>query len=72
MSLQLLSEPVRAGSSAIVLYSGTPDRRVAWSLTGPGTLTPISNYTDSTGRAAAIFTPVSAGDSVTIQVSAGA
>lgn len=72
MSLTLLTNPVRAGGQAMVLYRGTPNRRVVWSLTGPGTLEAVTEYTDAAGRAAAIFTPASAGDAVTIGVSAGA
>jgi hypothetical protein len=72
MSLQLLTNPVRAGSASMVLYKGTPNRRVVWSLTGSGTLTPITEYTDTGGISAAIFVPATAGDSVTIGVSAGA
>jgi hypothetical protein len=72
MSLQLLSNPVREGASAFVLYKGTPNRRVVWSLTGPGNLAAVTEYTDATGCAAAIFTPDAAGDTVTIEVNAGA
>lgn len=72
MSLALMSQPVRAGGTAVVIYQGVPDRRVVWSLTGPGTLVPVTDYTDHAGRAAAVFTPAAAGDSVIIEVSSSA
>ena len=63
---------VRAGSATLLVYSGVAARRVTWTLTGPGTLAPLSNMTDRNGLAAARFTPAAGGDVVTIGVSAGA
>jgi hypothetical protein len=58
--------------SALVIYAGTADRSVEWSLSGSGTLTAISSYTDHNGQAAARYTPGTEGDPATITVSAGA
>jgi hypothetical protein len=58
--------------SAMVVYTGTADRSVEWTLTGSGTLTAITSYTDHNGQAAARYTPGTEGDLVTITVTAGA
>jgi hypothetical protein len=63
---------------ALVIYTGTADRSVEWSLTGNGTLTPITEYTDHNGVAAARYDATAgspsalAGASITITVTAGA
>lgn len=71
MSIELLSS-ARQGQQTLVLYRGTPNRRVAWALTGTGTLVPLTNYTDVTGQAAALLTPGLSTTSLTIEVTAGA
>lgn len=63
---------VREDASALLVYQGQPNRSVSWSLTGSGTLTPLSGFTDAAGRAGARYTPGSAGDIVTVEVVAGA
>ena len=63
---------VRVDGSTLAVYSGLPGRSVKWSLTGAGTLTPISSYTDAAGQAAARYTPGTVGTTVTIGVEAGA
>jgi hypothetical protein len=63
---------VYADGGALVIYTGTANRSVEWSLTGSGTLTPITEYTDHTGQAAARYVAGTPGDTVTIQVTAGA
>jgi hypothetical protein len=63
---------VHAGATALAVYAGTPLRTVAWALTGPGALTPLSTHTDVNGIAACKVSPVTAGDSITVTVTAGA
>ena len=67
-----LNGVIREGMSTLLIYSGVAYRRVAWSITGDGTLEPLSNVTDHNGKAAALFTPDTAGDIVIIGVDAGA
>lgn len=62
----------RADGGALVVYSGTPERSVSWSLTGSGSLTAITNFTDHNGQAAARYTAGTAGEVITITVNAGA
>jgi len=58
-------------TGALVVFTGPSNRAVSWSLTGPGALTPLTEYTDDQGRAAAKYIPAGAG-SATIQASYGA
>jgi hypothetical protein len=57
-------------TGALVVFTGPANRAVAWSLTGPGTLTPLTDHTDDQGRAAATYVPAGAG-SATIQATYG-
>jgi hypothetical protein len=59
------------GGTALVVYSGTPNVAVQWTLDGPGTITPNSSTTDSRGVAGAVFTPAAEG-ATTISVTYGA
>lgn len=70
MTITFYPTPVRDGSPALVVFSGTPDRVVKWSLTGLGTLTPVSTFTDRNGQAAARFVPAGVG-AVTFTVECG-
>lgn len=64
-ALAMLANPLYAGSTGIVVFSGLPDRAVAWSLvSGSGTLTPITSYTDAAGHAWARYEPLAAGAAV--------
>jgi hypothetical protein len=63
---------VRADATALIIYSGAPNRTLEWRLTGSGTLTPITARTNDAGQAAAKYTPGSAGDTVSIEVECGA
>jgi hypothetical protein len=72
VSLQFLPPVVRAGATALAVYSGLPLRSVAWSLSGPGTLVALGTHTDASGTAAARVAPVTAGDMITVTVVAGA
>lgn len=72
MSLTAYPSRVSADATALVVYQGVPRRTVAWTLTGSGTLTPLSLTTDDAGMAAARYTPGTVGDAVTIQVTTSA
>lgn len=72
MTITVYPTSVRADATALVIYTGTANRTVTWSLSGSGTLTAITSYTDHTGTAAAKYTPGTVGDLVTITVTAGA
>lgn len=77
MSLVLYPAAPTEDGGTLAVYTGTADRSVEWSLSGPGTLTPITSYTDYNGVAAARYeadggSPNTAGQTITITVSAGA
>jgi hypothetical protein len=74
MSLDIYPANVYADSTgALVVLQGPPNRAVTWALTaGSGTLTPLTNYTDAQGRAAAVYTPGTVGDHITVQATYGA
>lgn len=63
---------VRVDASALVVYTGAPNRTVVWQLTGGGTLTPLTEATDGNGQAAATYVPGIAGATITIEVESGA
>lgn len=71
MSIRTYPAPIRSDQAALIVFSGTPDRVVKWSLAGLGTLTPLSTFTDRNGQAAARFVPAGVG-SVTFTVECGA
>lgn len=70
--IRIFPSRVRVDASALVIYRGSPNSTVEWSLTGTGTLDPINAYTDAAGQAAAKYTPGNEGETVTISVTAGA
>ena len=78
MSLIMYPSAPTADGGALVIYTGTADRSVEWSLSGNGTLTAITDYTDHNGVAAARYeaavgSPSAvAGATITITVTAGA
>jgi hypothetical protein len=60
-------------TGAIVVLSGPPNRAVTWSIaSGDGALTPITNYTDAQGRAAAKYVPGTSGTTAVIEAQYGA
>lgn len=63
---------VRADATCLLVYNGLPNKSVAWVLTGSGSIASLALATDSTGRAAAIYTPGTEGDTITIEVVSGA
>lgn len=63
----------RADASALLAFDGPANVLVAWSVTaGPGTVTPITNATDATGRAWAIYRPNGVTGTATVRVDHGA
>lgn len=59
-------------ASTLLVYQGTPRRAVNWRLTGSGALAALSPMTNHAGVAAAVYTPGMAGETVLIEVDAGA
>lgn len=57
--MTIYAEPpqVAVDATSLVILVGPPDRAVTWSLTGSGTLTIISPYTNEDGLAMALYTP---------------
>ncbi|MNT32122.1 hypothetical protein D3C72_1679850 [compost metagenome] len=68
----MLSNPLRADATAIVVFEGPPNVAVAWSLTsGTGVITPLASRTDAQGRAWAKFDPIGIAGTATIEVEHG-
>lgn len=63
---------IYADGTSLLVYQGQPNRSVNWTVTGSGTITPLSNYTDSAGLAGAKYTPGTPNTSVLVEVTAGA
>ncbi|WP_143083355.1 hypothetical protein [Nitrosomonas communis] len=63
---------MHADATALLVYQGQPNRTVSWNLIGSGSVMPLSNYTDVTGKAGALYQPGTIGDTVTVEVTAGA
>lgn len=71
MTLTAYPPNPQADGTALIVFSGPPNVAVEWALTGLGSITPQSVATDARGMAGAVFTPVSAGDQVTVSVTHG-
>lgn len=69
--IRIEPSPVRVDATALVIYQGAPGRTVQWSLVGSGILEPLNSVTDGNGLAGARYTPAVAGETVTINVTAG-
>jgi len=61
---------VRVDASSLVTVTAAPNRSVAWTLTGTGTLVVISDITDSQGRAHAKYVPDPGTEGNSVQVDA--
>jgi hypothetical protein len=61
---------IQTDGSSFLVYIGEPNKAVDWALTGDGTLTPITDQTDASGKAWAKYTPGSIGTK-TIDVTVG-
>lgn len=44
---------LRVGGGTMFVFTGPPNVGVAWTLDGPGTLTPVTSHTDGAGIASA-------------------
>ncbi len=74
MSLIVFPARVYADSTGCtIVLNALPNRAVVWSIaSGDGTLTPITNYTDAQGRAAAKYVPGTVNTTVVIEAQYGA
>ena len=62
-----------ADASALLAFDGPAQVVVDWSVvSGPGTVTPLSDATDVSGRAWAVYRPNGASGTATIRVQHGA
>lgn len=57
MTITALPARIRADATALVIVMAAPNRTVAWSMSGPGTLEIITDVTDAGGRAYAKYVP---------------
>ncbi|SFL93390.1 hypothetical protein [Nitrosomonas communis] len=71
-TLSAYPSQVHADATALLVYQGQPNRTVNWNLVGSGSVTPLSNCTDETGKAGALYQPGTAGGTVKVEVTAGA
>lgn len=62
------STTVADDGSCLLVFTGQAYRTVTWGLTGPGTLSILSDTTDANGVAMARYNPGSAGDTPTVSV----
>ena len=63
----------RADASALLAFDGPANVLVDWSVvSGPGSVTPIANATDATGRAWAVYRPGGSTGTAKIRVQHGA
>ena len=63
----------RADASALLAFDGPAHVVVAWSVvSGPGSVTPLSDATDATGRAWAVYRPNGDTGTARIRVQHGA
>ena len=65
------SPAVREDADALIVFTGEPNKVLTWSVIGPGVLSNIDQYSDSSGVATALFSPEAgdAGQTTTIRVS---
>lgn len=57
-------------ATSFLVYTGEPNVAVDWNLTGDGSLSVITDYTDAAGRAFAVYTPGTVGTK-TVDVTVG-
>ncbi|ROH85737.1 hypothetical protein ED236_08305 [Pseudomethylobacillus aquaticus] len=73
MTISAMPATPRADASALLAFDGPAHVIVEWLVvTGPGTVTPLSDATDVTGRAWAVYRPNGASGTATIRVQHGA
>jgi len=62
------SKMVASDGSCLLVFTGQAYRTVTWGLSGPGSLTILTDTTDANGVAMARYNPGSAGDTPTVSV----
>ncbi|WP_196251648.1 hypothetical protein [Cupriavidus necator] len=68
----MLSNPLRADATAIVVFDGPPNVAVLWSVaSGPGVVTPLGGRTDAQGRAWAKYDPAGLSGAAVIEAEHG-
>jgi hypothetical protein len=73
MTISAMPASPRADASALLAFDGPALVIVAWSVvSGPGTVMPLADVTDATGRAWAVYRPNGASGTATIRVKHGA
>lgn len=72
MTITAYPRTPRADASSLLAFDGPANVLVAWSVvSGPGTVTPITNATDETGRAWALYEPNGVEGAATVEVTYG-
>jgi hypothetical protein len=71
MTISAYPTNVAVDATSLLIFSGPPNVTVQWTLTGSGLLEAVEAYTDANGKAHAKYTPGTAGDVVTIEVTHG-
>ena len=73
MTISAMPASPRADASALLAFDGPAHVVVEWSIvSGPGTVTPLADATDATGRAWAVYRPNGESGTATIRVQHGA
>lgn len=73
MTISAMPASPRADASALLAFDGPALVVVEWSIvSGPGTVTPLADATDATGRAWAVYRPNGVSGTATIRVQHGA
>lgn len=72
MTISAMPATPRADASALLAFDGPAHVVVDWSVvSGPGTVTPLGDATDATGRAWAVYRPNGESGTATIRVQHG-
>ena len=73
MTISAMPTLPRADASSLLTFDGPANVLVDWSVvSGPGTVTPLGDATDVTGRAWAVYRPNGESGTATIRVQHGA
>ncbi len=73
MTISAMPATPRADASALLAFDGPAHVIVEWwVVSGPGTVMPLADATDATGRAWAVYRPNGASGTATIRVQHGA
>ena len=72
MTISAVPASLHADASALLAFDGPAHVIVDWSIvSGPGTVTPLADATDATGRAWAVYRPNGVSGTATIRVRHG-